>query len=154
MIYILENNYKNEFSNYLDNGNNLLITHILRICEELDKKCLLLHKYKLPKNLKIRSKYNINKIDKLIYDRLDTDIILLYHLDIFKKDFDEIHNFFNYCNNNKIDVYLSKRLGRFNRRYNLVKYMDSKDYTILKEDDLLSKSSQIKRDIKINKLFD
>ena len=80
--------------------------------------CSFLYKYKLPdlKNDWINPKLIQNKFgavnpDRLDFSKINTDYVILYHLDIYKSCPDKIGGLFEFCIENNKDLFLPVKVG-------------------------------------------
>jgi hypothetical protein len=82
------------------------------IYESLDD-CLLLYRYELANDLKV--KFGINDLSKLDLNKIQSKSIILFHLSIYRNSPSEIENLLNFCIEKDIDIYIpiSNRVFNF-----------------------------------------
>lgn len=71
--------------------------------------CLILYKYKLPMGIevpKVLNKFGTGNADRITYEKLIGDSIILFHLDVFKSNPEKIRYLMDWCLMNDIDLYI------------------------------------------------
>ena len=87
---------------------NISARTLLMLCNKIDN-CLLIYKYKLPtgKNVPIIvNKFGVTHQDKIIYEKLKGDSIILFHLDVFMQEPKKIRYLLDWCLQNDIGLYI------------------------------------------------
>jgi len=87
---------------------NISARTLLMLCNKIDN-CLLIYKYKLAiaKNSPlIVNKFGATHQDKIIYEKLKGDSIILFHLDVFIQKPKKIRYLLDWCLQNDIELYI------------------------------------------------
>lgn len=135
--------------------------------------CMILYKYKLSGGKFILRKFGINNPDKIIFNKLNGENLILFHLDIYEESTHKLRELLDYCLENNIDVYLPTIKKNNHRQqfmppqhvcqikdilkdYNVSKY----DFTNISfsnnseiEQSVINYAKPLIRDIKIRKLL-
>lgn len=112
MIYCLEFKKYWESKEYHTDAHSALLS-IYGIFRRRDIPCFLLYRYKLP-NLEfdwinprsIKTKFGTSEPSKIELSKIYSKYVILYHLDAFEKDSDKLLEFFTYCQERQIDVFM------------------------------------------------
>lgn len=107
MINVIKLDNYWESNNYKSIGHKLLLS-ILDVYQHSKLKCLLLYRYKM-NDIQNIFKFGCNSPDNLRFDQFECDYIILYHVEIYKKNPSKIIELFNYCIEKDIDLYLCVR---------------------------------------------
>ena len=73
------------------------------------KKCMVLYRYELATGIDVPfiwSKFGTNDPNRIIYEKLIGDSIILFHLDVYKKEPDKLRYLIDWCRINYINLYL------------------------------------------------
>jgi len=141
------------------------------------KKCMILYKYELASGLEVPfiwTKFGTGNPDKIVYEKLIGDSIILFHLDVFQRDPEKLRYLIDWCLNNNINLYIpfenfsinKVRLNKDNEHllmisnildeYQLRKY-DMTNIVYNNESEIESKIKEklmpLLRDIKLKNLF-
>jgi hypothetical protein len=117
VIYCLGFEKYYEDKEYLTDACSALLS-IYDIYRRRGLNCSFLYKYKLP-DLKndwvnpklIQNKFGAVNPDRLDFSKIDTDYVILYHLDIYKSCPDKIGGLFEFCIENNKDLFLPVKVG-------------------------------------------
>lgn len=112
MIYGLEFQKYWESREYHTDAHSALLS-VYEIFKRRDIPCFLLYRYRLP-NLEfdwtnpraIKTRFGVNDPDKLDFSKIYSKYVILYHLDAFEKNPERLREFFNYCKEKNIDVFM------------------------------------------------
>jgi len=115
------------------------------LCKKIDN-CLILYKYKLAIGKQvpvILNKFGTGNQDKIIYEKLKGDSIILFHLDVFKLDPEKIRYLLDWCLQNDIELYIP--MVDYDSKW--LSYRNANEH-ILKIDCILSEYEVKKWDLK------
>ena len=129
--------------------------------------CMILYKYKLSGGKFILRKFGINNPDKIIFNKLNGENLILFHLDIYKESTHKLRDLLDYCLENNIDVYLHHYYSNENHiqtineileEYHINRYefkdLGSKGYEKLQiEKNIIEKTKLLIREINLKKLL-
>lgn len=116
MIYVLEfERYLEARDLYTDAHSSLL--SIYDIFRRRDIPCFIIYRYRLPKidfewisPREIKSKFGISCPTKLDFDKIQSNKIIIYHVEAFEKDISQLVIFLKWCISKDIDVFLSRKI--------------------------------------------
>lgn len=153
MINVIKLDNYWESNNYNSVGHKLLLS-IHDVYQHNQLKCLLLYRYKIDIQSNI-FRFGCNNPDRLIFDRFESDYIILYHVEIYKKNPSKIIELFNYCIEKDIDLYLCiRRTSYYSKDDNIFweeieKYLPENKsvYNLSNNSEIIKK--EIERNIKI-----
>ena len=129
--------------------------------------CMILYKYKLSGGKFILRKFGINNPDKIIFNKLNGENLILFHLDIYKESTNKLRDLLDYCLENNIDVYLHHYYSNENHiqtineileEYHINRYefkdLDIKHYGKSQiEKNIIEKTKILIREINLKKLL-
>jgi len=136
------------------------------IFENLDR-CMILYRYKLSDSF-IWRKFGVSDPSTIKFDKFEGDSLFIFHLDIYKKNTEELSKLLDYCLEKNIEVYIPIRSSRMDdehihlikdildsyetRRYDMTNMSyNSKDEI---EKSIIEKTKPIIRDIRLKNLLD
>jgi hypothetical protein len=106
VIYRLDFPILHEWNNC--NSSN---TKILESIHKLLPESLLLYRYKVKKS--IVNKFGVNDPEKIIFDLIKQNSIIVYHLDIFKEKTTSINDLINFCLETNRDLFIPTQQDRY-----------------------------------------
>ena len=106
MIYRLDFPILHEWNNC--NSSN---TKILESIHNLLPESLLLYRYKVRKS--IVNRFGVNDPEKISFDLIKQNSIIVYHLDIFKEKTTSINDLINFCLETNRDLFIPTQQDRY-----------------------------------------
>ena len=106
MIYRLDFPILHEWNNC--NSSN---TKILESIHKLLPESLLLYRYKVRKS--IVNRFGVNDPEKISFDLIKQNSIIVYHLDIFKEKTTSINDLINFCLETNRDLFIPTQRDRY-----------------------------------------
>lgn len=108
MINVIRLDNYFESNNYYSVGHRLLLS-ILDIYTQNNLKCLLIYRYKLDKLKSGVFKFGCNSPDRISFNDISSNYIILFHVEVYEKNPIKIIELFNYCLEKNIDLFLCVR---------------------------------------------
>ena len=155
MIYRLDFPILHEWNNC-----NSANTKILESIHKLLPESLLLYRYKVRKS--IINKFGVNDPEKINFDLIKQNSIIVYHLDIFKEKTTSINDLINFCLETNRDLFIPTQQDRYygsdgnyrkkhEYKFDIALELDAYDYQYY---DMSSDSSlvQLKRELVLSSL--
>jgi hypothetical protein len=155
VIYRLDFPILHEWNNC--NSSN---TKILESIHKLLPESLLLYRYKVRKS--IVNKFGVNDPEKINFDLIKQNSIIVYHLDIFKEKTTSINDLIKFCLETNRDLFIPTQQDRYygsdgnyrkkhEYKFDIALELDAYDYQYY---DMSKDSSlvQLKRELVINSL--
>ena len=106
MIYRLDFPILHEWNNCKSSN-----TKILESIHNLLPESLLLYRYKVRKS--IVNKFGVNDPEKINFDLIKQNSIIVYHLDIFKEKTTSINDLINFCLETNRDLFIPTQQDRY-----------------------------------------
>lgn len=155
MIYRLDFNILHEW-----NGCNSSNSKILESIHNLIPDSLLLYRYRVKKS--IANKFGVNDPEKINFDLIKQNSIIVYHLDIFKEKTSSINDLIKFCLETNRDLFIPTQQDRYygtngnyrkrhEYKFDIALELDAYDYQYY---DMNRDSSlvQLKRELVLNSL--
>lgn len=100
MINVLEFDHLHEYKHAW----NMSARACYYIFENLNR-CLILYRYKLSDGF-IWQRFGVNEPSKIKLDKISSDSLFIFHLDIYKESTEDLSKLLDFCLENNIDVYI------------------------------------------------
>lgn len=168
MIYALEFDKYWESKEYHTDAHSALLS-VYDIFRRRKIPCFLLYRYKLP-NLfydwvnprEIKTKFGTSDPDKIELSKIYSKYVILYHVDTFEKNTDKLIEFFTYCQERQIEVFMPIKKdfqNLFKPEYwkkieSIVKQFDHHIFSVKQVEDEFRFQRIIERDLNLNDLLD
>jgi hypothetical protein len=157
MIYCLGFERYYEDKEYHTDACSALLS-IYDIYRRRNLECSFLYRYKLP-NLKnewvnpkeIQNKFGAVNPDRLDFSKIDTDYVILYHLDIYESCPGRIGELFEFCIKNNKDLFLPVKIGTYSFNPDFWKEIRNQ---LNKYDHQLFEIKQIEDEFKLQKVIE